>query len=295
MIICEIIGGLGNQLFEYAHARVLSIKLDQELSFDLGFFNRYHRPDVYRLDKFNTNIKIANDYDINRLKRKIRKPDILRRIYRKIGVSPYINAKLHFDNKWFNNNDITLLKSLSDFYVSGYFADEKCFFEVEDIIRKEITLRNKLNIENQKIIKNILNVQAVSIHIRRVDYVNNSFFADIPLSYYYNSIEYINNKITKPVFFIFSDDLNWVKDNLDLKNEFFLVDVNNEKTDYMELMLMAACKHNIIANSTFSWWGAWLNNNPEKFVIAPKVWFQDISVQKNYEKGSFVPKSWIKL
>ena len=108
----------------------------------------------------------------------------------------------------------------------------------------------------------------------------------------------MNSKVENPVFFVFSDDIEGAKNlltKLEVKYTINYVDVNSGDTDYMELMLMSECKHFIIANSTFSWWGAWLNNNPEKIIIAPKVWFNDKNYQREYEKGTLIPPEWIKL
>ncbi len=295
MIITEILGGLGNQLFEYAHARFLSLRLKQDLQFDISFFDRYHRKDVYRLDKFNTNIKIASDDEIYRIKRKVRKPVILRRIYRKLGGSPYVNSKYHFDNERIDSCDIETLKYYDDLYISGYFGNQKYFIEIEDVIRKAFTLKKTLNLDNKQVLSQIKKSNSVSIHIRRGDYVNNNYFAEIPLNFYHKSVDYIERHYPQSTYFIFSDDLNWAKENLKLEQKTVFVDINNESTDYMELILMAACKHNIIANSTFSWWSGWLNNNPDKIVIAPQKWYNNKETQISYENGNLVPNNWIKL
>jgi len=295
MIIAEIIGGLGNQLFEYANAKALSLKLNQEVYFDLSFFDRYHRNDVYRLDKFNTNIPIATTNDIYRLKRHEKKPDIYRKISRKLGLSQYSNWKYHFDNSWFEKNNLSKLISLKNMYVSGYYGDERYFMEIKEIIRKEFTLKNSLNTENTKVLSHIENSNSVSIHVRRGDYINNPYFAEIPLDYYRRAINYIETYQPNSSYFIFSDDLNWVKENLKPEQKTVFVDINDAATDYMELTLMASCKHNIIANSTFSWWAGWLNKNKNKIVIAPKTWYDNKKAQYSYDKGNLIPNSWIKL
>ncbi|MDA3929917.1 MAG: alpha-1,2-fucosyltransferase [Prolixibacteraceae bacterium] len=295
MIITEILGGLGNQLFEYAHARALSIRLDQELYFDLSFFDSYHRNDVYRLDKFNTSVKVANFKDIQRLKQKIIKPDILRRGLKKLGASGYYSKSNHFENNWIDRPDIKLLEKKDSIYISGYFANQKYFIEIENIIRHEITLKEPLNSENEKVLTQIKNSNSVSIHIRRGDYVNNHYFAELPLDYYYRAIDYLESYSPNSTYFIFSDDMPWVKENFKLQAKIIYVDINDSLTDYMELILMASCQHNIIANSTFSWWAGWINNNINKVVIAPNVWFGNSLAQEKYKNGHLVPNSWIKI
>lgn len=295
MIITEIYGGLGNQLFEYAHTKALSIKLNKEVFFDLSFFDKYHIKNVYRLNKFDTNVNVVETKYINKLKRKTITPNIVRWGLKKLGASGFYSKKNHFDEHWFENNDFSKLNKKKDLYISGYFADEKYFIEIEDIIRKEFTLKKPLNIENEKVLSQIKNSNSISIHIRRGDYVKNSFFAQIPLSYYRKAVDYMENNSPNSSYFIFSDDITWVKENLKIEQKTIFVDINDATTDYMELMLMASCKHNIIANSTFSWWGAWLNNNSEKIIIAPKIWFGNTEAQAKYKNGNLVPSTWKKI
>ena len=148
MIIVEIYAGLGNQLFQYANARALSIKLNQELFFDLSFFEKEENKNAYRLDKFNTQINIANNDDILRLKRTIKQPAIYRKVSRALGLSPYQNDKFHFDEEWFQNNNVEKLKKHKDIYIYGYFADKYYMREIQNIIKKEFTLKEPLNLEN---------------------------------------------------------------------------------------------------------------------------------------------------
>jgi len=302
MIITEITAGLGNQLFQYANAKKIATVKKQILKLDLSFFERYYTSSdlqnthvAHKLDKFNTNIIIACDNEIKRIKRKTIKPDILRRIFNKLGMSGYVNTKCHFDNERIDSCELETLKNYNNLYISGYFGDQKYFIEIEDIIRQEFTLKEHLNSTNEKVLSQIKNSNSVSIHFRRGDYLNNPFFAKISLDYYRTAIDFIEKFFPNLFYFIFSDDLNWVKDNFKFNASIYYVDVNDEKADYIDLMLMSSCKHNIIANSTFSWWGAWLNNNPDKMVIAPKQWFNDPAAQKKYENGSLVPDKWRKI
>jgi hypothetical protein len=143
--------------------------------------------------------------------------------------------------------------------------------------------------------RRIINSNSVSLHIRRGDYLDNPIFANLSVEYYEKSVDFIKKKYNDAAFFVFSDDLSWAKNNLKLNVSTYYVDVNDAKTDYMDLMLMASCKHNVIANSTFSWWGAWLNNNPDKIIIAPRKWYNDKTKQKKYENGALVPNNWVKI
>lgn len=270
MIIAEITAGLGNQLFQYANAKRIAITKKQNLKLDLKFYETWKNPDYFRLDKFNTNFTIANDDEIEFLKRvTFSRHRIDIRILNKIlNRKLFKNNKYHIDCNTYKY-DKRKLNKRKNLYLSGYWGNEKYFKNIENIIRTEFVLKDGLNKENQLIKHKIEKTNSASLHIRRGDYVNNPYFANIPLKYYYNAIKLLKEIYKDIVIYVFSDDLNWVKDHLSIESEYFYVDINNSSTDFMELMLMASCKHNIMANSTFSWWGAWLNEKPEKIVIAP--------------------------
>lgn len=302
MIIVQIVGGLGNQLFQYAHARTLALSLKQELYFDLGFFEEYDRSKdklnthiVYKLNNFNIKVCPAKDEEINKIRRRLLKPDIVRKVYRRLGGSSYVNKDCHFDNEKIDNCDIDTIRDYDDVFISGFFADQKYFIEIENIIREEFSLRESLNAKNQEMLSQIKTANSVSLHIRRGDYVGNNYFAEIPIEYYLKAVDYIEKHFPNSSYFVFSDDINWARANIKLDKKVVFVDINDASTDYMELILMSACKHNIIANSTFSWWGAWLNENKQKIIIAPKIWYNKQEAQKKYDQGHLVPSNWIKI
>jgi len=180
-------------------------------------------------------------------------------------------------------------------YLEGYWGSEKYFKDIENIIRKEFTLKDKPDAINQKMISRIKNCDSVSIHIRRGDYIfdekTNKYHGVCNLDYYLKAIALVAKKVKKPYFFIFSDDIRWAKQNLHLKFPCVYVNHNIGKKDYEDLRLMSNCCHNIIANSSFSWWGAWLNKNKDKIVIAPKKWFTDKSINTK----DLIPKQWLKI
>ncbi len=295
MIIIELYGGLGNQLFEYAHAKALAKQLKQDVYFDLSFFDNYHRKDVYRLDKFNTTVEIADDSIIKKLKRKSRNSSYFFRAFTKLFGFEYYNKKYHFDNNRIDKCSIEELSKIRDFYVSGYYADSKYFEPAKEQLKKDIILKDGFNKENQIVYHEIRSKGSVSVHVRRGDYIGNRYFNELTIDYYQNSLNYILKIYSDVVFYVFSDDLQWVKSNLIFNCDVKFVDINSEISDYMDLMLMAACDHNIIANSTFSWWGAWLNSNPDKIVIAPKIWYTNKKAQNSYESGNRINSNWIKI
>jgi hypothetical protein len=136
--------------------------------------------------------------------------------------------------------------------------------------------------------------ESVSLHIRRGDFVSNRKTNEIhgvlPLEYYYEAIRLITNQVRNPEFFIFSDDIPWVRENLLVPKKVNFVEHPTSNRDYEDLILMSNCKHHIIANSSFSWWGAWLSQNPVKRVIAPREWYRIV-----IDTRDLLPEEWIKL
>ena len=181
-------------------------------------------------------------------------------------------------------------------YFIGFWQSEKFFKNIEKIIRKEFTLKNPLSNYANVVFEKIKSTPiSASLHIRRGDYVlephTNAYHGVCGLDYYQKAYEELVKKINSPFeIFVFSDDIEWVKENLRLPGKMHFVS-NPNIPDYEEMFLMSCCTHNIIANSSFSWWGAWLNPNKNKIVIAPKQWFAN----KNEDAKDIVPESWIKI
>ena len=182
-----------------------------------------------------------------------------------------------------------------DIYIEGYWQTEKYFKNIEHTIKKDFTFKTKPDKNNQSLLNQIKNCNAVAIHVRRGDYVKNPVANRIlgvcNLDYYNKCINLIIRKINNPHFFIFSDDPKWTINNLNIDFPATYVSHNGSDKGYEDLRLMSNCKHQIIANSSFSWWGAWLNNNPNKVVMAPKKWFNDLSINTE----DLIPESWVKI
>lgn len=292
--IVKFNGGLGNQMFQYAFACVLEDKFKVDVLFDFSFFeeiklNENFTTRVFELDVFNICSKPAKKEDLDKIKR----PDFKSKLERSLakifpknyGINYMRERNSYvFDKKLLNSPDYT--------YYEGYFQNEKYFKHLRAELLKKFSLKIPLDEKNQTVLDKILETSSVSIHIRRGDYVNlestKNIHGTCSLEYYKEAIEYIAKRVKNPHFFLFSDDIEWVIKNLQLEYPFTVVDFNQGK-GWFDLNLMKNCKHNIIANSSFSWWGAWLNENPGKIVIAPKKW----TLQK--QKGNIVPKEWIKL
>lgn len=300
-IIVRLSGGIGNQMFQYATSRAISFRNNGDLLLDLASFKKTGSTDTPRefsLNNFNIwgraagisgilDIGLPNMEDVS----------ILGKIKRKIFRTAEYFSPLH-KKKFIVEPAFTfcpdILKIENNCYLSGVWQSEKYFKDVEGVLKKEFTLKNKPSVETKNWIEKVAGCNSVSIHIRRGDYINNpktnQFHGVCSLEYYNDAIKLISQKINDPVFFIFSDDIDWAKANLKIDYPIFYV--SDKKTpDYEELAIMSKCRHNIIANSSFSWWGAWLNENPDKIAIAPKKWFAG----GNTDTKDLIPPSWTKL
>lgn len=301
MIIVKIQGGLGNQLFQYASARRISIMYNTQLKLDLKTILKANYPFKYRLNMFNIVEEEAEENEIENFKN-VRTNPYLVSILRRASINCKYHKKTHIIENTTVLPDPKVLNSQKDVYLEGWLASESYFKDIRQVLLKEFTLKNESDDYNKVFLKKIQECESVSIHIRRGDYTQNAYFGILDLSYYYESINYIKERVSDPVFYIFSNDIEWAKQNLKLDGNFVFMDKNSQSEsisftqgDYEDINLMRNCKHHIIANSTFSWWGAWLAINPDKFVIAPLKWYQDNTAQKLYENSDFVPEEWIKL
>ena len=292
MIISHIVGGLGNQMFQYAVARALSKQLDTPLLLDVSSFSKYHLHNGFELARiFNLEAAVATKRDLDQVvgwqanllvKRLLLRPEFSWLRSKSLVVEPHFQ---YWDG----------LKLVSkSAYLTGYWQSEKYFKPIESLIREDFIFKRPMSSENQRIADEIAQCNAVSLHIRRGDYVQNATTLSIhgvcSLDYYRAAIQYITERVIQPKFFIFSDDIAWVMDSLSVGYPYQYVDINHAVESYNDMRLMSLCQHNIIANSSFSWWGAWLNSNPEKVVIAPKRWFavdRDIS--------DLLPMEWVSI
>ena len=295
MIIIKLQGGLGNQMFQYAIGKKLSLLNKTKLKLDLSFLlDRTPRSNFtyrdYNLNIFNLTIESATPKEI--------KP-FVNYLGSKIKRKIYTHLFLGKNNKYINEKQLTcdpdIFKLTGNIYLDGYWQTEKYFNDIKNILYNDFTIKIPQDEKNQEIAKIIKNSNSVSIHIRRGDYIENKQTYNIhgicDLDYYYNCINLLLKQLKNPYFFIFSDDHQWAKENLKLDYPMTFVDHNNASKNYEDLRLMSQCKHNIIANSTFSWWGAWLNQNPNKIVYAPQKWFNDSS----RDTKDLIPDQWIKV
>ncbi len=288
MIIVKIYGGLGNQMFQYALGRTLSLKNKAQLKLELSFFN-------------NSGMAIAREYGLNHFNIEGEPATIddlwqftNRGFSRKVSerLKPFYRRQIV--NEPHYNFAPNILKIIGDKFLSGYWQSEKYFLPIADIIRRDFTLRDEYKNLPTELVNKIKNSNSISIHFRRGDYVAspevNKVIGVKTLDYYYQALSVVAQKVDRPHLFIFSDDIEWVRNNFKTTHEITFISGSGLK-DYQEMILMSLCQHNILANSSFSWWGAWLNNNPNKIVIAPKKWLNDSAVNTQ----DLIPDNWIKL
>jgi hypothetical protein len=297
VVIARIIGGLGNQLFQYASARCVAERNGTELKLDISGFQNYGLRQ-YGLDRFHITGRVATPDDFRRvLGSRYGAKSWLRRIasltrWNTLNLLPrcaYVKERFyHFDQR------ISTIRK-KDIYWSGYWQSEKYFSDIETTIRTELIPRDGLTEKSKEFAVLIENTESISIHVRRGDYVsdesNRAVMAQCGSSYYQRAVEYVAKRVKEPCLFVFSDDPDWVRENLLFDVPMTIVDRKGPERDYEDLRLMAMCKHNIIANSTFSWWGAWLNGNSGKIVVAPELWFK----AGNYDTRDLIPSKWVKL
>jgi len=289
MIITRLIGGLGNQMFQYAAGRRLAHSLDTDLKIDTSDFTS-SKTRNYALDCFNIQTTLSTPFDLKR----VAKGNVsrLEKIKRLIDHNWQQNCISYNKEKHFHF-DPDILSLSNDSYLDGYWQSEKYFLDIGDIIRKEFTISNTPSTANQTIAANIQHHHSVAIHIRRGDYITDSVSSQLHdtynIEYYKKAIEIILEKVSEAHFYVFSDDPDWVKNNFILDNPTTYVSHNNDSC-HEDMKLISLCKHQIIANSSFSWWGAWLNKNPDKIVIAPTHWFR----VNDYNTSDLIPASWIR-
>lgn len=292
MIVSRIIGGLGNQMFQYAAGRALSLERDQSLRLDIAGFSSYQLHQGFELQRvFDFPSEIASEADVRSILG-WQFPSSIRRIVMRPAMAAFRHhgfvVEPHF-HYWPGIKNVP-----QDCYLVGYWQSEKYFQTHAAVIRADFTFKVPLTKRNAELAEQIDQVNAVSLHVRRGDYAKNpktnATHGLCPLDYYRAAIRYISGQVEQPYFFIFSDDIAWLKNNLKIDFQHQYVDHNVLAESYNDMRLMSLCRHHIIANSSFSWWGAWLNSYPNKIIVAPQRWFT-----KNVGTSDLTPSAWYRL
>ncbi len=291
MIIVRLKGGRGNQMFQYALGRALSLKNDTILKLDTTYLeNKTKRKNFtfrnFDLSIFNIKAEIAKTSDLPFFYRFLngRFVFIFEALVNKFKLGGGLEKKFSF------NENILNLKDGA--YVSGYWQSPKYFSEIESTIRNDFSLK-ELPLQNiQDKAHEIKNTDSVCIHVRRGDYVGNPFYDVTDLDFYKKGIDLIRSQKNISKIYVFSDDIDWCKENLKFDIETFFVDdsFNGDKNEGT-MYLMSFCKNFVISNSTFAWWGAWLAPSSDKIVVCPKRWFGDDII----DTSDLIPKEWIRI
>lgn len=288
MIIIKINGGLGNQMFQYAAGRSLALRHDVELVLDIRDLKSNlvgNTARFFELDKYSIVARIFNQDEESKLR--FYSNPILQRAPFLLRPYQYIREK-HFQyDPHFN-------RLPDNIYLDGYWQSYLYFQEISQLISSELKPLAPPSQQNEFLLDEIISCNSIALHIRRGDYISNikaaTYHGVCSLEYYHNAIAKIVERVESPRFYIFSDDFEWAGANLKIDYPMIHVTHNMNEQAFEDVRLMSHCKHQIIANSSFSWWGAWLNQNPNKIVIGPKQWFL-----VNKDTSTLFPPQWFRI
>ncbi len=297
MIIVNIKDGLGNQMFQYAAGYILAKKLNIPVICDIRYLKekKINPPKNYVLRDFDLdifNIKpnninfIALLYTLQFFRSYILRHNVTK-IIDKFNFHVLMERSRKVDLRIINNKKKTL-------YIDGYWQSEEYFKDYRDDILKLYNFDDVKNKEENIVFKNKLNLEHdVCLNVRRTDHLNSKELNAVTTEYYKNAIEYFKEKFKKPInFFVFSDDLEWCRENFGNSENFIFVGHENAGKKFKNYLYLMSCfKNFIIPNSTYAWWAAWLSNFDKKIVLAPKNWSGLI----NESEIDTVPKSWIRI
>lgn len=285
MIVIEASGGLGNQMFQYALYKKLE-SMDKDVVMDTSFFRSKQNLRELEIGVFGVQYRSITDKEAAYIRGYGYQDTIIDKIKYKLKsskIKTYKDTIENFQSKIFEMDDV---------YLCGYWQSEKYFKDIRNTILEEFSFPLETKERFQDLCKQMQKENSISIHIRRSDYLteqNVKVYGNICTEKYYeNATAYMDRKIENPHYYVFTDDLEWTRDYFK-GEQYTIVDENRGKDSYADMYLMSQCKHNIIANSSFSWWGAWLNKNLNKKVLAPKKWFH------NHEKDEIVCEDWIRI
>jgi len=270
MIVINVSGGLGNQMFQYVFGQYISKKYNSKVEYNIDFYDSQDQDGIldvrnYELNKFNIDVPISKSLFLKTYNRKTKLKKLTFLMSTLIlNLSDFYF--IVFESRYKLLSFFSLL-SINKYFVGSW--QDKCFLEAFDkelpewfSLKPQYSKRKKENLMDNK--------NSVSIGVRRGDYVKLNATCDI--DYYIRAIRFISQKVESPFFLIFSDDIAWCKENLDLKDYSHKFIDSNVYIPFENMELMSECKHNIISNSTYDWWGAYLNRNKNQIIISPKGW-----------------------
>jgi hypothetical protein len=291
LVIARLNGGLGNQLFQYAAARRLAQRRGADLRFDLGAFAAGGER-TYRLGFLRVRGEPAAAGEVAELTGGEGFKGTCRRL---LGRARPRHGRPVFHERRFGRYDPDILRTPARVYLHGYWQCEAYFLEVAEALRREIAPRGELDPGSRETAARLEQPGSVSVHVRRGDYASDPEAQRVhglcDPAYYRRCAQSLAERVGDPRYFVFSDDPDWARRHLNLGGPTEFVSHNGPERDYRDLHLMSLCRHHIIANSSFSWWGAWLSAGPGKLVFAPRKWFQAAEM----DEGDLVPPSWIRM
>lgn len=294
MIITKLMGGLGNQMFQYAAGRALAIRHKTVLMLDLSYLQGDQEGSTlrrYMLDQFKICAEIAHPSEVPSPEHDTPKSvyEAVRRYLTRLCTN---DSRFTFLYEFDNTINNAYFTAPCNTYLSGYWQSERYFKDVSDVIRSDFMPVTEPDKENRDLADLISNTNSISIHFRRGDYVYDQAMRAVHGicldEYYKKCIQEVMKSISEPHFFLFSDEPQWVREQVDLTVPCTVISHNPPESPLTDLWLMSLCKHNIIANSSFSWWAAWLNNNHGKRVFAPSLWFAD----PGHVPHGLIPSGW---
>lgn len=292
MIIVKLIGGMGNQMFQYAAGRRAAWRHNTVLKLDLSQLQGDQGSDTPRqfaLDHLRISAVAASSREVAEMSGSGR--GLLGRVRQRLGLGQRgrlcREKHFHFDPQMLNIPD--------GCYLVGYWQSERYFTEIEELIRDEFFFQEPLSGEKLELAKVMQGEQSVSLHVRRGDYFSsaaiNALHGTCTLRYFSDAAAMVASQLQSPRFFVFSDDTAWTKEYLRLPYPMTVVEHNGPDRAHEDMRLMSMCRHHIISNSSFSWWGAWLNPRVDKMVVAPSRWFNDASI----DTKDLLPASWLRM
>lgn len=285
MIITRIIGGLGNQLFQFAAAKSLALHHNTSLKLDVSLVES---GGIRKIDLplFNIVYDIATSEEINSFNKLSLTTKIIQQFLPAHKRNVYKEPGFTYDPHFF--------RAPHNCYLKGYWQSPKYFENIEGMIQKEFTVRTDAINTVVHLAAKFNQEESVSVHIRRGDYLDKTtvdFHGILSPGYYMSAIQLMKKQYPLCRFYFFSDDIEWVKKNIPVDIDHEFISGTHTHTAIEDFYLMSQCKHNIIANSSFSWWAAWLNKNPGKLVIAPDKWFD----KANLNTKDLIPENWIRI
>ncbi len=287
MKIVRFLGGLGNQMFQYAFYKALKQQFKQ-VKADIHEFDKYTLHNGFELEEiFPVQLKYASLLEISLLDHRNRAWK-----YRKLRKLLFMKGEYYEEWPFFSYK-ASLFSDHAPKLYWGYWQHHRYVDRVADQLRKEFVfpcLRPSKNLDLLKALEREGN--SVAIHVRRGDYLKDAYLGGlVNLAYFEHGISYMKERLGHPRFYIFSDDMAWCKENLPLGKDATFVDWNKGVESYRDMQLISQCKHAIISNSSFSWWGAWLNQHPDKIIIVPKIWMRSADIPNTAQMH---PENWIK-